>query len=222
MNVVFETNKRGYLGWIPQYPGAYLRGKTIDDACAKIVCEMREYGEWIDSIIEDNDIEEISIIESKLAIEDADSDIILETEKQDYRDIKQFAHECELAILSAEKAMNIFDACHNKSTIDTTMVRKTFYGDVYTTIEGQFNHIVNVQDYYLYQIKSEADVKTSLVLGRQNTIRAIKGKYEKEGNRLYMNGSEEWSIRKVLRRLIWHDRIHMKAIIRMKSRLEGT
>lgn len=32
---------------------------------------------------------------------------------------------------------------------------------------------------------------------------------------------EEWSLRKVLRRFIWHDRIHAKAMARMAAKTFG-
>ena len=42
----------------------------------------------------------------------------------------------------------------------------------------------------------------------QNTVR--KGSY-----------GEDWSLRKVLRRFIWHDRIHAKAMYRMATKVFG-
>ena len=32
MKVVYETNGKGFLGWIENLPGAYVRGKTIEEA----------------------------------------------------------------------------------------------------------------------------------------------------------------------------------------------
>jgi len=50
----------------------------------------------------------------------------------------------------------------------------------------------------------------------------LKTKYAEEGNKLYHYDEEDWTIRKIIRRIIWHDRIHSKAIERMEKRLEET
>jgi len=47
MNIVYETNGKGFLGWIVDLPGAYVRGSTIDEARNKIESEIKEYEEWL-------------------------------------------------------------------------------------------------------------------------------------------------------------------------------
>lgn len=40
--------------------------------------------------------------------------------------------------------------------------------------------------------------------------------FNKEGNaRVYNIDNEEWTIKKVLRRFIWHDRIHAKSMVKI-------
>jgi len=41
MNILYETNSLGYLGWIIDLPGAYIRGKTLADARLKISQEIK-------------------------------------------------------------------------------------------------------------------------------------------------------------------------------------
>jgi hypothetical protein len=40
-----------------------------------------------------------------------------------------------------------------------------------------------------------------------------------EGNALHVYEGESWTIRKIIRRTIWHDRIHARAMKRMDERL---
>ncbi len=221
MKVVYETNGKGFLGWIENLPGAYVRGKTIEEARSKYEKEICEYGQWLDMEVTDvGRIDEV-IVHSNLMIEDADSNIIFETEMEEYKNEKDFYYECELALLSAKKVDIIYRKCKNKNVIDNSKVRKTFYGNVYSTIFEQYKHICDVQQYYLGQVGLETDIDLDIIKGRKNTIDELIKKYKEEGNRVFKNKEEYWSIRKVMRRLIWHDRIHAKAIKRMEINISN-
>ena len=216
MTIAFETNGKGYLGWLIDFPGSYIRGKTLEDARAKIDNELIEYFNWLEIVKPNNiTIENELIFNSKLMIEDADSDIIFENEKIQYNSLKEFENDLDSILISAKKTDQIYRKSNPKDIIDYTMVRKTFYGSVYKSINEQFNHIVNVQNYYLGQILEEININNDIVNTRKLMINVIKEKYLKEGNLLYKNENEEWTIKKIIRRTIWHDRIHAKAIARI-------
>ena len=36
MHIIYETNGLGFLGWIKDLPGAYIRGKTLEEAKGKV------------------------------------------------------------------------------------------------------------------------------------------------------------------------------------------
>jgi len=220
MDLVFETNGKGYLGWLINFPGSYIRGKTIEDARSKIDNEITEYCNWLDLIKpECITIESELIYNSELMIEDADSDIIFDTEKLMYNSLQEFERDLENILISARKTEEIFNKSNPKDIIDYSMVRKTFYGNVYTSINEQFRHIVNVQNYYLGQISEGININNDITNTRKLMTNIIKDKYNKEGNILYKLENEEWTIKKVIRRTIWHDRIHAKAIKRIGERI---
>ena len=219
MNIVYETNGKGFLGWIVDLPGAYVRGSTIDEARNKIESEIKEYEEWLNISASRSNIYKEAIVHSNLMIEDADSDIILENELEDYESYEAFLYHCNLSLISAKKVETIYQECKSKDIVDPAKARKTFYGNAHATIRTQYKHIVDVQQYYLWQIGTSANIDLNIVDGRINTIRALQEKYIKEGNKLYENEEEDWTLRKVIRRLIWHDRIHAKAIERMNKRI---
>jgi predicted RNase H-like HicB family nuclease len=228
MEIVYETNGKAFLGWIVELPGAYIRGKTLDEARNKINGEITAYQKWLDLQVKNEIITKEKIVQCNLMVEDADSDVLLMYDTIEYRNIDEFKSDCEFVLLSSRKVAAIYKKCKNKNVIDKTKLRKTFYGDEFPTIEGQYNHNVDVQRYYLNMIETDADIGTGIhykgniseiIEGRIKTVEAIKEKYLKDGNKLYKRPEEEWTIRKVMRRLIWHDRFHAMAIEEMEKRL---
>lgn len=219
VNIVYETNGIGFLGWITDFPGAYIRGKTLEDARGKIDKEINAYNQWLE--IENTIDMQIyeHIMKCNLHVEDADSNIILDSELQGFDTKEDFKFWCKNILISGEKAELIYKKTKYKSIVDPTMEMPTFYGKVYCTIDEQYRHIVNVQNYYLNQIDTEMNIKNDLQMDRMEFIEKLQEKYRKEGNRLYRYDDEKWNVKKIIRRIIWHDRIHIKAIERMEKRL---
>jgi predicted RNase H-like HicB family nuclease len=220
MEIVLETNGKGFLGWIVELPGAYVRGKTIDEAKGKIDKEITEYQKGLNMPMKREIITKETIMESKLAIEDADSDIILEYDIIDYENVERLNDDCNKILISANKVEEIYKNCKYKDTVDKTKIRKTFYGDVYSTISQQYKHIINVvHEYYLYNIGIDVEKEGNIIENRLKAIKTLRDKYEKEKSKYYNRPEESWTLRKVMRRIIWHDRIHGKAMERMENKI---
>ena len=94
--------------------------------------------------------------------------------------------------------------------------RKTFYGPVPRTAEEMYQHTKNVNVYYFSEIGVQADNEGTIVSCRERGFEALES-IEGFLSLKAVTGSygERWSVRKVLRRFIWHDRIHAKAMYRM-------
>jgi predicted RNase H-like HicB family nuclease len=222
MEIIYETNGKGFLGWVVEFPGAYIRGKTTDEAREKINNEITAYQKWLDLPLKKEIITKENIVETKLDVEDADSDVLIEYDITEYKNAGEFKNDCEKILISANKIEEIYKNCNYKDVIDETKVRKTFYGDVYSTIRKQYEHIVNVQQYYLNNVETDAEINGNIIESRIKTIEALNRLYIKEGNKYCKTPEEKWTIRKVIRRLIWHDRIHGKAMERMENRIGQT
>lgn len=107
----------------------------------------------------------------------------------------------------------------NKSCLP---VRKTFYGQVPRTASEMYEHTKNVNDYYFGEIGVETDHEGTIVDCRQRGFVLLEGQPDFLKNIVSLGSyNEEWSLRKVLRRFIWHDRIHAKAMYRMAVRTFG-
>ena len=84
-------------------------------------------------------------------------------------------------------------------------------------------HTKNVNNYYFGEIGIEADNNGTILECRKRGFGKLESTVDFLNGRL-QEGSygEMWSVRKVLRRFIWHDRIHAKAMWKMvKKTFDG-
>lgn len=226
LKVADEYNDAGHLIYAcgSETIGAFTRGKTREEALEKFSAELAQYRCWRETSENDSESElRISVVQKKISplqICDADSDILLDTELpplslEEYESLKS------LALKSARDFLSLYDSVPQK---DDTMLspRNTFYGAVPLTAREMYEHTKNVNSYYFGEIRvkapDEPDICTARLLGFEELEK-------QEGflrNTVY-NGSynEQWNLRKVFRRFLWHDRIHAKAMYKMAVRLCG-
>ena len=222
INCVWEHNGNDTLLYASDYIGAYTRGESLEIAKAKMPGEIVSYLKWLDEGITDSI--EIMIAEEKeseLAIKDADSDVLFESEKtpltaDEYEKLKA------LALKSARDFLALYESIPNKSAT-AIAERKTFYGQVPRTADEMYEHTKNVNEYYFAEISVDADNGGTIYECRRRGFEALEAKLDFLKNDV-TEGSygEDWSLRKVLRRFIWHDRIHARAMYRMAERLFGS
>ena len=101
-------------------------------------------------------------------------------------------------------------------------VRATFYGQLPRTAQEMYDHTKNVNDYYFGEIGVPADHDGTIAACRQRGFEQLEHQPDYLNNTVYRGSyGEEWSLQKVLRRFIWHDRIHAKAMYRMAVKTFG-
>ncbi len=100
--------------------------------------------------------------------------------------------------------------------------RKTFYGQVPRTANEMYEHTKNVNAYYFGEIDVDADNDGNIYECRKCGFEALERTPDFLQNAV-IEGSygEDWSLRKVLRRFVWHDRIHARAMYRMAVKVFG-
>jgi|LSQX01.1.fsa_nt_gb hypothetical protein len=212
---VWEHNGNDSLLYSSNIIGAFTRGASKDEALRKMPTEIKSYFLWtgevppplIETIITQEK-------ETDLCISDADSDVFFETEKNDLS-IEEYNRLKSLALKSANDFLSLYNAFPDKNYSVLTE-RKTFYGKVPITATEMYLHTKNVNNYYWGEIGLDVSNDGTIAENRVSGFEAL----EKSGNFLsgqVYSGSygEEWSVPKVLRRFIWHDRIHAKAMFRM-------
>ena len=174
-------------------------GKTVPDSIEVVIAEEKE---------------------SELDIRDADSDAIFDSEKapltrEEYEVLKA------LALRSAKDFLTLYESIPDKDA-GLSPLRKTFYGQVPHTAREMHAHTKSVTAYYFGEIGIEADNEGDILTCRRRGFEAL----EAHPDFLHMPAAEGsygeyWSVRKMLRRFIWHDRIHARAMWRGACRMFG-
>jgi hypothetical protein len=103
--------------------------------------------------------------------------------------------------------------------VDKKWEGKFFLGDLPSTIEKHFEHMLDAEKWYVSRIGGNIIPENDMVKGREKITDFIIKKYKNENIKIYDIDQQEWTIRKVIRRFIWHDRFHAKAIEDMEKRL---
>lgn len=224
MNIscVWEHNGNDTLLYAVQLPGAYARGESREAALAKIEAEVRSYLQWRDAVVPENvTLEIIQEAPSTLEIRDADSDVLFDSERVP---LTRAEYEClkRLALRSAEDFLKLYQSIPNKEE-SILPLRRTFYGQVPRTAEEMYRHTKNVNEYYFGEIGVEADNEGSILECRLRGFAELEKQPDFLSNHVFEGSwGEQWTLRKLLRRFLWHDRIHAKAMFRMAVRTFGT
>ena len=209
----WEHNGDDTLLWSTVYIGAYTRGKTLDEALGKMSGETESYCRWRGCELDSGGVVVAEEKESMLTVSDADSDAIFNSERipllrEEYCVLR------DAALKSAKDFYALYNAIPDKKAALLPQ-RDTFYGQVPRTAEEMYLHTKNVNSYYFGEIGILADNDGLILDCRSRGFEGLEKMTDYLDNRVF-DGSygEMWSLRKVLRRFIWHDRIHAKAMWR--------
>lgn len=218
---VCEHNGSDSILYSADFTGAYTRGRTMDEAIRKMPSEIASYLKWTGA--PRPDASEPDIVQEKasaLTISDADSDVLFDREREalsaaEYEALKS------LALKSAQDFFKLYQAIpdRNKSCLPA---RATFYGSVPRTAYEMYEHTKNVNRYYFSEIGVDADNAGTIAECRARGFALLEQQPDFLKNEVFHGSCDElWSLRKALRRFIWHDRIHAKAMYRMALKTFG-
>ena len=217
----WEHNRGDTLLYAVDLPGAFTRGESLSAAIAKMPAEIKSYLAWRGDPVPDP----IEIViaeekESELDIRDADSDAIFDREKasltrEEYEGLKA------LALRSAKDFQALHESIPDKDA-GLSPLRKTFYGQVPHTAREMYAHTKSVNTYYFGEIGVDAENDGDIYECRKRGFDALEAEPDFL-QKPVIEGSygEYWSLRKMLRRFIWHDRIHARAMWRGACRVFG-
>ena len=222
MKCVWEHNGKDTLLYSVDYIGAYARGNSLEVAMAKMHAEIDAYSLWQGKEYKrTTDIEIVQEKNSDLQIADADSDILFDSEKapfsrEEYEKLKA------LVLKSATDFYALYASIPNKKE-SCLPYRKTFYGNVPRTAQEMYEHTKNVNAYYFGEIGIKADNEGTIYDCRKRGFERLERSAGFLDNPVIKGSYDElWSLRKVMRRFLWHDRIHAKAMYRMALKTFGS
>ena len=222
MRFIWEHNGDDTLLYSGECIGAFTRGANLDEAIEKIPDEINSYLNWRkEPTLENITIEIIQEKNSNLQIKDADSDVIFDTETsplstEEYLQLK------EMVLQSALDFYKLYLSIPDKN-VSCLPKRNTFYGAVPRTAQEMYEHTKNVNVYYFGEIGIDSDNEGTIYECRERGFELLE-KTEGFLDNPVFEGSygEMWSLRKMLRRFLWHDRIHAKAMYRMAVKTFGS
>ena len=221
VDCVWEHNGDDTLLYAVNLPGAYTRGICLAVAASKMKQEAQSWLMWSGrGAVEEVEIRVVQDAACDLQICDADSDVLFNSERapltmDDYIELKA------LCMKSAMDFQTLYDSVPDKDKSDLPM-RTTFYGQAPRTAREMYAHTKNVNAYYFGEIEVGADNDGTIVECRRRGFDALEHQEDFRNNPV-LEGSygELWTLRKMLRRFIWHDRIHAKAMYRAAGRMFG-
>lgn len=215
---VWEHNGPDTLLYAADYPGAFTRGETLNKAMEKMTAEIHSYCRWAG--LNEPDDKGCQLIQEKtssLLIRDADSDVLFDTERLPLS-VAEYENLKTLALASARDFQKLYEAVpdHHQSCV---VPRKTFYSQIPRTAQEMYDHTRSVNSYYFAEIGVEADNSGTIAECRARGFALLERQPDFLQNSLFEGSYDElWTLRKVLRRFIWHDRIHSRAMYRMAQK----
>lgn len=218
---VWEHNGNDSLLHASNVPGAYARGESLEAALAKMPDEIAAFLRWKGEKAPES--LEISVAQEKcsaLEIRDADSEVLFESETGPLTQA-QYDVLKALVLKSAADFLALYESIPDKCKTALPK-RRTFYGDVPRTSEEMYLHTKNVNSYYWGEIGVDADNGGTILECRLRGFGVLEAQPDFLANRVFPGSyGEDWSLAKVLRRFLWHDRIHARAMHRMSRALFG-
>ena len=216
---VWEHNGNDSILYADSFIGAFTRGASKDLAIQKMPSEIKSYLMWKGDLVTDSF--EPEIVQEKcsdLTISDADSDVLFDEERKELS-VSEYEELKALVLKSARDFLSLYEAIPDKNK-SCLPIRVTFYGQVPRTASEMYEHTKNVNDYYFGEIGVVTDNEGNIVECRERGFAVLESQPNFLKNIVHLGSyNEEWSLRKVLRRFVWHDRIHAKAMYRMALKM---
>lgn len=221
LRCVWEHRGDDTILWAVDYPGAFARGANLSEALKKLPDDLSAWSVWTGGALSEySGVEIVADIASGLDVRDADSDVLLEAEfeplsREEYERLR------DMALRSAEQFLRLYESALDPDR-SANPVRQTFYGAVPRTAREMYEHTKNVNAYYFGEIGVEADNEGDILDCRRRGFEALEKQPDFLKNPVFEGSwDENWTLRKLLRRFIWHDRLHARAMVRMLERTFG-
>lgn len=218
LDAILEYNDRGVTLWSLAYPGAFARGETAVQAAKKLPAACRRYRLWAKLSPEtanpgDEGIRYARKTKVDTAVEEGFTVALFPEEKLPL-DMARYTALKTLCLLSARDFESLYASIPQK---DRALLksRKTVYGKVPVTAREMLEHVMNGQRTWAALFGIELGDDQGLLAARKRLFAGLEAQPGFLVNRVITaENGEQWSLSKLLRRLLWHDAIHGRALYR--------
>ena len=156
IHCVWEHNGQDTLLYAIEFPGAFARGASLEEALGKMPSEIASYSRWQGVSIPDALQFEIQQEKSSaLMIRDADSDVLFDAERAPLTRAEYEAQKA-LVMKSARDFEALYQSVPDRS-LSCLSPRKTFYSQIPRTAQEMYIHTRDVNTYYFGEIGVETD-----------------------------------------------------------------
>ena len=216
-DAVLEYNDRGVTVWALAYPGAFARGETAGEAAKKLPAACRRYRLWaklpLEMAVGNDEIRFARKIKSDANLEEGFTDILFPEEKL-AMDMARYTVLKTLCLKSARDFELLFSSIPQK---DRALVksRRTLYGKIPVTAREMLGHVEDGQRAWAALFGIDLGDRQGLLTDRKRLFARLEARPGYLDDRVVTAPDGElWTLRKLLRRLIWHDAIHGRAMYR--------
>ncbi len=217
IEVIAEYNEKGAMLWADMYAGAYSRGETVGQALEKFPKALSAFAEWAHGApmlnLAESDFVVTHAYKTDLAVEDADSDVLFPSERLPM-DMTEYTQKKQLCIRSAQDFEKLVASIPQKDRA-LRKSRRTFYGKIPCSAREMAEHTNRTLSYYAQGLGIPFENEGGLAENRKSLFRAIEATPNFLSPRIReASDGELWTLRKLMRRILWHDRIHAQALYR--------
>ena len=218
LKAVLEYNDKGVTLWSAAYPGVFARGKTAEEAAKKLPAACRRFRLWAklspaSANTEGEDIHYIQKIKADAALDEGFTNALFSDEKLPM-DMAQYTSLKSLCLASAKDFETLFASIPQK---DRALLksRRTVYGKVPVTSRDMLAHVQAEQRRYASLFGISLCGAQGLLAERKLLFSGLEAQPGFLSDRVFISSDGElWSIKKLMRRLLWHDSIHGRALYR--------
>ena len=215
---VLEYNDKGVTLWSLRYPGAFARGETAAEAVRKLPAACRRYRLWAKLPIEadaagDEQVRCTRKIKVDAPVEEGFTEALFPEEKLAL-DMARYTSLKTLCLISARDLEALFASIPQK---DRALLksRRTVYGKVPVTAREMLSHVIEAQRTWSTLFGVNLGESQGLLADRKQLFIGLEGQPGYLAGRLVTGPDGElWTLRKLLRRLLWHDALHGRALYR--------
>lgn len=217
IEVIAEYNERGAMLWADAYPGAYARGETVSKALEKFPKALSEYAAWAYGSplpnLAESDFVVTHAYQTGLRVDDADSDVLFPSERLPM-DMAEYTQKKQLCIRSAQDFEKLLASIPQKDRA-LKKSRRTFYGKIPCSAREMAEHTNGMLEDYAEAVGVPFETEGGLTEDRKRLFRALESTPDFLSPKVYTaQDGELWTLKKLLRRILWHDRIHAHALYR--------